>query len=200
MFPLGTVLLPGMAMPLRVFEPRYVALLDACRATGSFGVVLIARGSEVGGGDQRVGVGTLAAIMDVAEHDGRFELLVTGTSRIRVTGWLPDDPYPRARVALWNDEAVDDEDRLAEQYERVEFRLRRVLSLAVELGRLSVPITFTVPDDPRLGSWLLAAHSPLGPFDRQRLLEAPDPLARITLLGELLDDIQELLDHDLSGN
>lgn len=199
MFPLGTVLLPGMALPLRIFEPRYVEMLDVCRVTQSLGVVLIERGSEVGGGDQRVNTGTLAALVDVDERDGFFEVLITGTSRIRVTSWLADDPYPRAHVSVWPDAPTDDHDRLAELYERVEFHLRRVLSLAVELGRINVPIAFDVPADPIRGSWLLAAHSPFGPFDRQRLLETPDPMARLTELESLLDGAQELLELDLSG-
>ncbi|WP_415830929.1 LON peptidase substrate-binding domain-containing protein [Janibacter anophelis] len=55
MFPLGTVLLPGNPLPLQVFEPRYLAMLrDIAGGDGRFGVVLIERGFEVGGGDQRL--------------------------------------------------------------------------------------------------------------------------------------------------
>ncbi|MEN3314917.1 MAG: uncharacterized protein V7605_1151, partial [Acidimicrobiaceae bacterium] len=54
MFPLGTVLFPGLALPLHVFEPRYQSLVQACLdGDGHFGIVLIERGSEVGGGDVR---------------------------------------------------------------------------------------------------------------------------------------------------
>ncbi len=64
MFPLGTVLFPSMVLPLHVFEPRYRQLtLECIEAEREFGVVLIARGSEVGGGDQRRSVGTLARIV-----------------------------------------------------------------------------------------------------------------------------------------
>ena len=73
MFPLGTVLFPGAVLPLHVFEPRYRALVRDCLAGDrEFGVVLIERGSEVGGGDVRVEVGTVARIVQVAEPpDGR---------------------------------------------------------------------------------------------------------------------------------
>ena len=58
MFPLGTVLLPGAPLPLQVFEPRYRGLTHDCLAgVPEFGVVLIERGSEVGGGDVRTNVG-----------------------------------------------------------------------------------------------------------------------------------------------
>ncbi len=76
MFPLGTVLLPGMPLSLHVFEPRYRQMVDDCRAgDGTFGVVLIERGSEVGGGDVRTDVGTLTRIVEARElPDGRWLL------------------------------------------------------------------------------------------------------------------------------
>src|SRR5437588_1623504 len=100
MFPLQTVLFPGVAMPLHVFEPRYRALTRHCLdGDGRFGVVLIERGSEVGGGDVRVSVGTGARIVESAElPDGRWLLMVVGVERVGVRRWLPDDPYPQAEV------------------------------------------------------------------------------------------------------
>src|SRR2546427_2200311 len=100
MFPLGTVLLPYVVLPLRVFEPRYQALTRHVLAgTREFGVVLIERGFEVGGGDERFDVGTVARILEAAEApDGRWRLLTVGSRRIRVEQWLEDDPYPRAMV------------------------------------------------------------------------------------------------------
>ena len=60
MFPLGTVLLPSVLLPLHIFEERYRTLIrDVLDADREFGVVLIERGSEVGGGDTRSSVGTL---------------------------------------------------------------------------------------------------------------------------------------------
>src|ERR1019366_10529845 len=96
MFPLGTVLFPHAVLPLHIFEPRYQALTEHCLAADStFGVVLIERGSEVGGGDQRFTVGTRTRIVH-AEHldDGRWVLVTVGETRLRVKRWLPDDPYP----------------------------------------------------------------------------------------------------------
>src|SRR5438128_2746014 len=100
MFPLGTVLLPGGVLPLHVFEPRYRAMVKHCLAGDrEFGVVLIARGHEVGGHDQRHDVGTVARMIQVAElADGRYAMITVGMRRIRVTEWLPDDPFPQAEV------------------------------------------------------------------------------------------------------
>ena len=101
MFPLGAVLFPHASMPLHVFEPRYRALMRDCLAGDHrFGVVLIARGSEVGGGDERTTLGTRGVITEAIElADGRWVLEVEGEARIAVTEWLPDDPYPVALVA-----------------------------------------------------------------------------------------------------
>src|SRR5438067_8283912 len=105
MFPLGTVLFPYAVLPLHVFEPRYRALTETClRGDGRFGVVLIERGSEVGGGDARFSVGTCARIVEAAElTDGRWVLMVLGTERLRVERWLADDPYPQAEVDTLDD-------------------------------------------------------------------------------------------------
>lgn len=105
MFPLGSVLVPGMILPLHVFEERYRRLVHDCLAgDGEFGVVLIERGSEVGGGDVRTDVGTVARIVQADElPDGRFVVGAVGVRRIRVSRWLEDAPYPRADVADWPD-------------------------------------------------------------------------------------------------
>ncbi len=100
MFPLSTVLFPGASMPLHVFEPRYRALMRDCLAGDHrFGVILIERGSEVGGGDVRAALGTRGLITKAIElPDGRWLLQVVGESVVEVQEWLPDDPYPVALV------------------------------------------------------------------------------------------------------
>ncbi|MEY2416532.1 MAG: uncharacterized protein QOH53_1866, partial [Ilumatobacteraceae bacterium] len=140
MFPLGTVLLPGVVLPLHVFEPRYLQLVRDCvEATEhEFGVVLIDRGSEVGGGDTRADVGVVAAMLQVAALDGgRFAVVTVGTRRFRVSSWLPDDPYPRADVEEWPDGSAGVS---TERLEATAGRARRCAGLAVEMGdRSSVP-------------------------------------------------------------
>jgi Lon protease-like protein len=199
MFPLGTVLLPGMLVPLHVFEPRYRQMVDDCQADdGTFGVVLIERGSEVGGGDVRTDVGTLARIAEARElPDGRWVLGAVGVERIRVERWLPDDPYPRAEIAAWPDEPGD----LA-QLDDADAAVRllwRATALSAELGRPAPPLELALPDDPVLASYLAVAASPLGPADRQHLLATPTVPNRWTLLAELLADQVELLQAQLTG-
>jgi Lon protease-like protein len=193
MFPLGSVLLPGMVLPLHVFEERYRALVRECMTTDRrFGVTLIERGSEVGGGDIRAMAGTMAEIIQADElPDGRWSIVAVGTQRIRVRGWLPDDPYPRADVEAWPDVAATDPEGAVEAYEQRVAQLRRILAVAVELGAEADPMV-ELTDDAELGSYQLGVLSPLGPLDRQRLLTAPGPQERLDLLEELLDD-QELM-------
>ena len=199
MFPLGTVLVPSLALPLHVFEERYRALVRDCLAGDpEFGVVLIERGSEVGGDDTRTSVGTVARIQEVVElPDGRFAVGSVGTRRIRVTTWLADDPYPRAEVEDWPDPAPGPGGALL--LEAAILRLRRVLAMAAEAGDPAPPSTIELSDDPVLASYQASALAPVGPFDQQRLLAAESVDQRLTLLVELLDDAAALLELRLAG-
>jgi len=193
MFPLGSVLFPHMVLPLHVFEPRYQALVrEVLEGNGEFGVVLISRGHEVGGGDLRTDVGTIARVIRAEQLDeDRWLLIAVGTGRIRVEGWLPDDPYPRAEVTDLDDEPVGPE--LGEHLERVGPQLRRVLALQAELGQDNVPATFEFDEDPAVAGWQAVVLSPLTPYDAQQVLVATDPVARLELVAELLSDAEETL-------
>ncbi len=197
MFPLGTVLLPGGVLPLHVFEPRYRALVHDClRGDPEFGVVLITRGSEVGGGETRSDVGTVARLVEVAElGDGRFAVVALGTRRIRVERWLPDDPYPRAEVRDWPDEPASPD--LGARVAPVVARLRRVLAAVAELGRPAAPATTDLADDPVLASYQASVLAPLGPADQYDLLTQPGPEARLALLDRMLEDAEELAQFEL---
>jgi Lon protease-like protein len=186
-------------LPLHVFEPRYRQLVQDCLAgEPEFGVVLIERGHEVGGGDTRTSVGSVARILEVLQlPDGRYGLTTVGTRRIRVLTWLEDDPYPRAEVTDWPDEdaAMVSADQIAD----VGVHVRRVLALSAELGDAAPAVTTEISDDPVLASYHLSALCPLGPVDRLALLTAPGPLARVELLEHMLDDIDEVLHFRLGG-
>ncbi len=191
MFPLGSVLLPGMVLPLHVFEARYQRLvLDCLEApVHEFGVVLIDRGSEVGGGDSRSPVGVVAKMMQVvALEQGRFALVTLGTRRVRVAKWLADDPYPRAHVDDWPDSAGATVS--TDQIDLVAARARRCAGLAEQMGdQTSVP-EVELSGDPSLDSFLVAAASPLGPADQYATLCAPDPMTRLGLIDRLLGDVE----------
>jgi len=187
MFPLSSVLFPEAGLPLHVFEQRYRALMAHClEADGEFGVVLITRGSEVGGGDERVDVGTVARIANVAElDDGRMLVVATGVRRIRVEEWLADDPYPRAMVEdLPDRSSACRDDMLA----GAEGSLRRLRSLLSELGDVpALPHSLRISGDPEDVGWQLCDMAPLVSLDLQRLLVADGLEARMGLLAELCD-------------
>lgn len=198
MFPLGSVLVPGAYLPLHVFEERYQALVHDCLdGDGEFGVVLIERGSEVGGGDVRCRVGTVARIIEVSRFgDGRWALGAVGTRRIVVREWLADDPYPRADVEEWPDPPASAE--LGDTFDELVPRLRRVLALRAELGDAVSDATIAFSGDPVRASYQAVAVAPLGPADRQALLAAPDADVRLFELGELLADDEEFLARRLA--
>jgi Lon protease-like protein len=198
MFPLGTVLFPWSPLPLHVFEPRYRAMVaDVLAGDGEFGVVLIERGSEVGGGDVRFGTATLTRLVQCdALPDGRFALTAFGIERIRVVEWLVDDPYPRAVVvpAPLAHPAGSGSDRaeIAEIAARVALGESLVLDLyrahAVLDARVRPPADLGLDPDPMVALWQLAARTPLGALDAHGLLDAPDAAALLDRLEQYVAD------------
>ena len=182
MFPLGSVLLPGMPLPLRVFEPRYVAMLSAVlgEPDREFGVVLIERGSEVGGGDARFTVGTVASIVTVEIGEGLIVLVARGAARFEVVEWLEEDPFPRARVRELAPLVLEpaDLDALAAA-ERV---VRATLTRHSEFVELPWPPDVELSDDPAERLWQLAGIAPIGSLDQQALLRSATAAELITRL------------------
>jgi len=192
MFPLGTVLFPHQVLALHVFEPRYRVMLDHCMSTESeFGVVLIERGSEVGGGDVRFDLGSLARIVEVANlPDGASLLAAVGVRRLRVSEWLPDDPFPRARVELF-DELFAEEGLEG----RVESARRLLARLRVLRGDPPTGVhEHEVADDPLVASYQLCARAPLGSLDAQVLLAFEHVSQRLDALGTMLADAIAVLE------
>lgn len=203
-FPLGTVLVPHGVLPLHIFEHRYRTLMNDLlwdEASGSprvieegsepeLGIVLIERGHEVGGGERRSSLGTVARFLDVERTaDGRFLAVLGGIRRFSVSRWLPDDPYPLAQADYLDDERWDSswDDALA----IAERGVRRALALAAELAE--VPVLPELSSDREAGLWQLCAAVPVGAFDRQRLLASESIEDRLLLLTELADDAASLL-------
>ncbi|MDQ4069086.1 MAG: LON peptidase substrate-binding domain-containing protein [Actinomycetota bacterium] len=198
MFPLGSVLLPSTAISLHIFEPRYRALARHCvGGDGRLGVVLIERGSEVGGGDVRFDVGTRGRIAKAVElDDGRWVMAVVGEDRIRVLRWLPDDPYPRAEVVLCADR--DPGEDAAGRRDQLEQLVRRVAAMAAELGEQAGDVPGLSPD-PAVATWQAVALAPLGPLDAQRILETDGADKRLDLVLELLHEEAAVLAQRLAG-
>jgi hypothetical protein len=204
MFPLQSAQLPGDVLPLRIFEPRYAQLIRDCLAADEpvFGVVLISRGWEVGGGDARSDVGALARIVECTQTgDGQYQLIAMIGERIRITEWLTDDPYPRALVESWPDEPgpqVGPEqigvvvDRMLALYERV----AQARGLRLQPGTLAVD-----PDtaaDPALHLYALADKVPIGQADRYAILAAPTLAERVDALIDAVETVTAMVEFQLS--
>ena len=196
MFPLGTVLVPHQSLPLQVFEPRYRALVERCLATDRrFGVVLIERGSEVGGGDVRFDTGTVAHITDCAETpDGRYGLVAVGAERLRVQEWLTDDPYPRAEVELIEDPPLSPNG--SSHRDDVVAGFDRIIGLARALGA-TIPDNLRLDSDPVRAGWEATTLAPIGPLDVLAILREDDPHARLDRVVLALADAAELLESQL---
>ena len=199
MFPLGSVLLPSTLISLHVFEDRYRALARHCMAGDRrLGVVLIERGSEVGGGDVRFDVGTRAVIADAVElDDGRWILVLVGGDRVRVRRWLPDDPYPRAEVVVCEDEPAGPE--VSGRRDDLERVLRQVLEQKAELGEGAGAGPAEISPDPELATWQAVGLAPLGPLDAQRVLGTDGVAERLEMVVALLADEASVLAQRLAG-
>ena len=158
-----------------------------------FGIVLIDRGQEVGGGDQRTSVGTRVEILQAERFDdGRWAVVVAGVERIDVLKWLPDDPYPQAAVVsrLVVDNGGSDLDGLASE-------VATTINLMARVAGVPAPAQQRFSEDPRPRLDELSAIAPLSQFDRQRVLEATTTNDQISLLREALQDKQLLLQAQL---
>lgn len=195
MFPLGTVLFPTMMLPLHIFEPRYLQMIRECEATGEpFGVVLIERGFEVGGGDQRFSTGTMASILESADLEGdRRVLVAVGTERFAIQEWLEEAPYPRARVVPLGRAQGDFEPAI----DVLDGLLRRMLALVSESGIDVGDLGYELSDDPVVALDQLCALAPLATLDRQQLLEVESLDAQAQLLAEMLSEANLLLQAQL---
>ncbi len=206
MFPLQSALLPEEELPLQIFEPRYTALVRDCLRDDDprFGVVLISRGREVGGGDVRCDVGTVARITECVDlaGSGRFVLRCRTSERIRVGDWLPDDPYPRAMVRSWPDEPG--EPVTAGQLEELEDRVMGLFERIAAVRDFSLPdravLLGSNPDtvDPGIRLYALASRVPIGPADRYAVLSAPSAAARLTALSDAVDSVAAVIEFQLS--
>jgi len=185
MFPLGTVLFPYMPLPLRVFEERYIVMLSRIleQEPSTFGVALIERGQESGGGGSTFTIGTLAQITEIEADEGFIALMTEGAQRFEIDEWLDDDPHPKARVRLLDE--LEWDDALQPLRARAEQLVRSTLALASEFGDQRWASTVEFAELPIAACWQLAAVAPLEQLDQVRLL-------RSTSARELLESTIEL--------
>lgn len=197
MFPLGLALLPGSMLPLFLFEDRYLQMYrDIVDADREFGVVLIERGVESRDDNPTFGVGTIAQLVGSGRHeDGTMSVVAVGTHRFRVVRWLDSDPYPRAVVETFEDEALSEVGEM--DLSRARSKLPKLLDLA---STVDPSISADVPamsDDPVILLYQVAQISGPQALDMQRILEAATSDSRALMVDQLVDDQIELLELQL---
>lgn len=178
LFPLSSLLVPGLVLPLHIFEPRYRQLLvdisDLPDEERGFGVVAIREGREVGTDGVRAmyDVGTFASLREVTTFDdGRSDVITVGAERFRLGALVEGKPYLQAEVEWLPEDAGDATVDLARKTREAFYEYRSLLSDEDESDDL--------PDDPRVVSYLVTAALIADLRLRQGLLEAPDDGARL---------------------
>jgi Lon protease-like protein len=192
LFPLGTVLFPGMVLPLRVFEPRYRLLVQRLLdlpddAPREFGVVAIRQGSEVGadGVGALFDVGCMARVRLVEPHeDGSYDVVTVGTERFRLDAVDRSEPYLQAAVVRLPD-ALGAGDEAAVVAAGVRTLYADYLQALADVQQLELSVP-ELPTEPLELSHLVAATAPLALADRHALLAAPDGLSRLRAEQQLL--------------
>jgi uncharacterized protein len=194
LFPLSTVLFPGMRLPLHVFEERYrtlVAELLAGPEPRRFGVIAIRSGREVGatGAAELHEVGCVAVLRQVAPHpDGRYDLQTVGTERFRLASTDRSRPYLRGEVELLPDRVAEPgaaEAAAVVVVRQVQAGFRAYLNALADQGGGVISVA-DLPDEPILLSYVIGAAMIIDLPERQSLLAAPDALSRLRLERSLL--------------
>jgi hypothetical protein len=185
LFPLSTVLFPGMRLPLNIFEERYRRMVRDLKEgpePRQFGVVAIRRGRETGadsiaGAQSLHEVGCVAAIRTLSERpDGGFDLQAVGTERFRLLDIDRSRPYFQGVIERLPDEPGTGREQPVVQ--RVQAGFREYLNALADRGGGVISVA-DLPDEPLLLSYVVAAAMIIDLRERQGLLAAPDAVARL---------------------
>ena len=187
LFPLQTVLFPGMRMPLHIFEERYKIMVRECiEEDAPFGVVLIRSGAEVGAGAVPCDVGTTARIVQVEHLDeGRMNLFTIGEQRFRIIAVNTTSPYLRGEVELLGrrGDAQPPPALMARAQELFDAYLRTYLALGGQWTR-----GVDLPADPGGAADYIAARMDIAAPLKQELLEQLSPEGRLSRELEIIAD------------
>ena len=191
-FPLNTVAFPGMTVPLHIFEERYRAMVQHLLAIPDpaerlFGVVAIREGYEIGGHEARsmYRTGCVVQLGEVEEYDdGRYDIAAVGRHRMRVLTTDAEGPFLRAEV----EDLDDTREPEVETAREAAHALATFADYRDRVGELrgGDVMTGSLPRDPELLSYALAATCSLTLRERQQLLESPTTLERLGLLRRLM--------------
>jgi len=190
LFPLSTVLFPGMRLPLHIFEQRYrqlVADLLERPEPRQFGIIAIRKGRETGvdGVTALYDIGCVAAVRQVdARQDGQYDLQTVGTRRFRLLRVDRSLAYFQGEIEFLADE-TGDAAPAAPLTQRVQAAFRGYLNALADRGGGVISVA-SLPDEPELLSYVVGAAMIIDLPDRQALLAAPDTVTRLKAERSLL--------------
>ncbi len=186
LFPLHTVLFPGMALPLHIFEERYKLMIGECmRDSRPFGVVLIKGGAEVGDDATIYPVGTSAHITQIEKlNDGRMNIVTLGYNRFRVQSTHREKPYLTGLVEEFPLQETGNP-RAKQAARKVEEMLQRYLDLFAKLGNVELEME-RLPDEPTTLAFLTAIILRTPMKEKQQLLDVPDLLTLLQIERKML--------------
>lgn len=191
MFPLNTVVFPGMSLPLHVFEDRYRMLVRHLLtvddpAARVFGTVAIREGYEVGdhGAQSVYRVGCVLQLTEVdRREDGTYDIVAVARERLKLEEMSRGDEFPQGMVAVMAEPEVEVPTDVLDRARSTFTAFRAAMT---ELQ--GDPFSGTLPRDPDYLAWTLSALTPLPMAERQSLLEAPDATERLQLVTRLLTE------------
>ena len=191
MFPLNTVVFPGMSVPLHVFEDRYRMLVKHLLAVEDpaarvFGTVAIREGYEVGdhGAQSVYRVGCLLQLTEATRRDdGTFDIVAVARERLKLAEMQRGADFPQGVVDVLPEPEVEVPSELLDRA-RATFTAFRAAMTELQ----GDPFSGTLPRDPDYLAWTLSALTPLPLAERQSLLEADDATERLALVTRLLTD------------
>jgi Lon protease-like protein len=197
LFPLGTVLFPGMLLPLHIFEQRYRIMINECVEQGTpFGVLLIEQGHEVGEPAKPYTIGTTARITHVQPFDdGRMNIQTVGHQRFRVVKFIKDKPYLAARVTDYPiaTQPTEDTQLLTDSFSPA---LKQYLDLLIQATETDIKLE-QLPDDGMALALFAAITMPLPMKDKQKILEQESIDAMLRMERSLIKREMMLLQHML---
>lgn len=201
LFPLGAALMPGMELPLHIFEDRYRRMMEERRGVDpAFGVVLIRAGREVADRPEIFRIGTAATLVAMTEHeDGRYSIVIRGGRRFNVVAEDWSTNYLTGGIE-WLAEPVGDADRCrelaigaTERWRQFVAALARMVGDRDEGDAIADQIVLRLPADPTERCYAILGQLPVPAASRQRLLELPATDSRLRALIDLVDTERRLM-------
>ncbi len=187
LFPLNTVLFPGMALPLHIFEERYKLMISECiRDSQPFGVVLIRSGREAGSGAAVHSTGTTAHIKQVERlGDGRMNIATLGFHRFRIHSTHSKKPYLTGIIEMFPLQETQDPKAKA-LAQKMTPLLQSYLDIFASLGNVELEVD-KLPDDPETLAFLTAIVLRTPQKDKQELLDVPDLVSLLRIERKMLN-------------